>query len=394
MAEMCNEADFSIRAIFCYFVTDWLDKKNFSDIIGIVKVPGQICLKIFFITRQISDMKKADQKENSRNLRISQFLIKMSVIILAAGIVVFLWGSNVLFQKACIRRETPWPDLGKADEVEYEELIDAYNIKREINESIIISAEDGMKLAGNYYERKKEAPVVLFFHGLWSHSAVDGVAIYRITKEMNWNLLLVTSRAHDESGGTIATLGIRERYDCRDWAEWAADRFGENTPLFLMGISMSGAAVMMSSNLDLPDSVCGIIEDCGYISPMEMITLNAVEKLPRWFPEGIFKIFMEAGTRIYGHFSLYEADAGKALSETNVPILIIHGDKDCTAPVSMAYSLYHRCRSEKKLFIVHGADHAESYRTDPEKYKRTVSKFLKKYAAVYIQKKNMQNGIY
>ena len=45
-------------------------------------------------------MKKADQKENSRNLRISQFLIKMSVIILAAGIVVFLWGSNVLFQKA------------------------------------------------------------------------------------------------------------------------------------------------------------------------------------------------------------------------------------------------------------------------------------------------------
>lgn len=339
-------------------------------------------------------MKKADQKENSRNLRISQFLIKMSVIILAAGIVVFLWGSNVLFQKACIRRETPWPDLGKADEVEYEELIDAYNIKREINESIIISAEDGMKLAGNYYERKKEAPVVLFFHGLWSHSAVDGVAIYRITKEMNWNLLLVTSRAHDESGGTIATLGIRERYDCRDWAEWAADRFGENTPLFLMGISMSGAAVMMSSNLDLPDSVCGIIEDCGYISPMEMITLNAVEKLPRWFPEGIFKIFMEAGTRIYGHFSLYEADAGKALSETNVPILIIHGDKDCTAPVSMAYSLYHQCRSEKELFIVHGADHAESYRTDPEKYKRTVSKFLKKYAAVYIQKKNMQNGIY
>ena len=265
---------------------------------------------------------------------------------------------------------------------------------REINESIIISAEDGIKLAGNYYERKKEAPVVLFFHGLWSHSAVDGVAIYRITKEMNWNLLLVTSRAHDESGGTIATLGIRERYDCRDWAEWAADRFGENTPLFLMGISMSGAAVMMSSNLDLPDSVCGIIEDCGYISPMEMITLNAVEKLPRWFPEGIFKIFMEAGTRIYGHFSLYEADAGKALSETNVPILIIHGDKDCTAPVSMAYSLYHRCRSEKELFIVHGADHAESYRTDPEKYKRTVSKFLKKYAAVYIQKKNMQNGIY
>lgn len=339
-------------------------------------------------------MKQADQKENSRNLRISQFLIKMSVIILAAGIVVFLWESNVLFLKACIRRETPWPDLGKADEVEYEELIDAYNIKREINESIIISAEDGMKLAGNYYERKKEAPVVLFFHGLWSHSAVDGVAIYRITKEMNWNLLLVTSRAHDESGGTIATLGIRERYDCRDWAEWAADRFGENTPLFLMGISMSGAAVMMSSNLDLPDSVCGIIEDCGYISPMEMITLNAVEKLPRWFPEGIFKIFMEAGTRIYGHFSLYEADAGKALSETNVPILIIHGDKDCTAPVSMAYSLYHRCRSEKELFIVHGADHAESYRTDPEKYKRTVSKFLKKYAAVYIQKKNMQNGIY
>ena len=95
-------------------------------------------------------------------------------------------------------------------------------------------------------------------------------------------------------------------------------------------------------------------------------------------------------TAIFAISDMLAIGAGKALSETNVPILIIHGDKDCTAPVSMAYSLYHRCRSEKELFIVHGADHAESYRTDPEKYKRTVSKFLKKYAAVYIQKKNMQ----
>lgn len=62
----------------------------------------------------------------------------------------------------------------------------------------------------------------------------------------------------------------------------------------------------------------------------------------------------------------------------NVPILIIHGDKDNRAPLSMAYKIYDSCQGEKDLYIVSGATHKECYRTNPEKYEKIVSEFIEK----------------
>lgn len=44
-------------------------------------------------------------------------------------------------------------------------------------------AFDNTKLIGHYYEREKGAPLIVFFHGLWGHSYLDGVPIYRITQK-------------------------------------------------------------------------------------------------------------------------------------------------------------------------------------------------------------------
>ena len=55
-----------------------------------------------------------------------------------------------------------------------------------------------MKLVGHYFERKKNAPIIIFFHGLWSDSYVCGVPIYRITEEHEWNLLQRTRNANGQ----------------------------------------------------------------------------------------------------------------------------------------------------------------------------------------------------
>ena len=60
---------------------------------------------------------------------------------------------------------------------------------------------------------------------------MDGVPIYKIAQKEKWNVLLVSMRAHDESEGNIFTLGVKERYDCVNWANWAAKHFGRE--LFL-----------------------------------------------------------------------------------------------------------------------------------------------------------------
>ena len=70
-------------------------------------------------------------------------------------------------------------------------------------------------------------------------------------------------RAHDESEGEFSTLGVIEQYDCKAWANWAVERFGEEKSIFFMGVSTGASIAMMSSNLGLPKSVRGIIDDCG-----------------------------------------------------------------------------------------------------------------------------------
>lgn len=263
-----------------------------------------------------------------------------------------------------------------ADDDEYRILIDAYKIKNQSNETVMIQAFDNTKLIGHYYEREKGAPLIVFFHGLWGHSYLDGVPIYRITQKHNWNLLLCDLRAQGDSEGKFSTLGVLEKYDCLDWVEWAQNRFGDKNPIFLMGVSMGASIVMMSSDLELPDSVYGIIDDCGFTSTLDVIKQNNNKQISKYIPKNLFPTMLNVGTKIWGSFDLSDADACKALAHTDIPLLIIHGDEDMQAPLSMAYKLYDSCNGEKQLYIVHGADHSENYRKDPGGYEKIVTKFI------------------
>ena len=303
--------------------------------------------------------------------------ILIILLILSIGILTLLGISKYFFQKAYLRREIRWPDLGIADDWQYEILTEAYKIKNEPNRKITITASDGVQLVGHYYERKKNAPVIIFFHGFWGNCYTNSVPIYRITEEKEWNLLLVNLRAHNESGGDVSTLGVLERYDCRDWANWVDFEFGEQVPIFLMGISMGGAVAVMSSDLELPESVCGIIDDCGFTTSTKMLELNCKSHLPKGMPVEVFKIFANVGTKLWGEFNLKEADACKAVSQTKIPILIIHGDMDNLAPLYMAKEIYNSCKSSKEIYIVHGAGHAENYKKDPEGYEKIITTFIK-----------------
>ena len=60
------------------------------------------------------------------------------VIGFAICMVGVIFGSRLVFQRTCERRTTPWSDLGTADDDEYRILIDAYKIKNQSNETVMI----------------------------------------------------------------------------------------------------------------------------------------------------------------------------------------------------------------------------------------------------------------
>ena len=128
-------------------------------------------------------------------------------------------------------------------------------------EHVTILSRDGIKLFGKYYHIHDNAPLVLMFHGYKSPLAErDFEGGIQICLESKYNYLLVDQRSQGKSEGKVITFGIRERYDCLDWIHYANKRFGSKKRIFLYGISIGAATVLMTSDLELPDNVAGIVE--------------------------------------------------------------------------------------------------------------------------------------
>lgn len=51
---------------------------------------------------------------------------------------------------------------------------------------------------------------------------------------------------------------------------------------------MGASIVMMSSDLELPDSVYGIIDDCGFTSTLDVIKQNNNKQISKYIPKIYF----------------------------------------------------------------------------------------------------------
>ena len=239
---------------------------------------------------------------------------------------------------------------------------------------IFIESRDGITLSAKYYHGKKNAPVLIFFHGYRSSALRDGNGMLLFAQKMGYHLFLVDQRGHGKSDGKAITFGIKERYDCLDWIKYVNRRFGRDTKIALAGISMGAATVLMASALGLPENVKGIVADCPYSSPKEI--LKAVMKQMR-FPVNVTYTTVKLGAKIFGGFDVEEYSALEAMKYCKIPVLFIHGDEDYFVPCEMGKACYEACQSEtKKLVIVEGAAHGMSYCVDGALYERELTAFL------------------
>lgn len=138
-------------------------------------------------------------------------------------------------------------------------------------EEVFTQSADGLQLHGRYYETAPGAPVQILVHGYNGNPLRDFSGGLLFTLRFGYNVILIDQRAHGQSEGRCLTFGVRVREDCLAWIRYANARFGGETPIVLTGISMGAATVLMASELELPDNVVGIIADCGYSSPREII---------------------------------------------------------------------------------------------------------------------------
>lgn len=247
-----------------------------------------------------------------------------------------------------------------------------HQLKERPFEAVSVVSHDGLTLTGKYYHVKDNAPLDLCFHGYKSNSYTDFSGGSELSFRLEHNVLLVDQRAHGNSDGKTITFGILERQDLLRWVDYSIERFGANVKILLYGVSMGGATVLMASELPLSENVKGIVADCPYSSPLDII-LDVGKKtgIPRW----LIRPFSIMGARIFGGFDLTECDAKTAVMHTRVPILIIHGEIDGFVPPEMS----NIAQSNPQMitrYTFPNADHGISYLVDTERYHKIVTDFL------------------
>lgn len=308
----------------------------------------------------------------------------MTMLYLFAGFLLLLiliaWFSyRKAFYSPKLRKEDPYAlPKGEQYEKERQRMLSLIRQMDDIPyEAVTISAHDGTKLAARYYHVQDGAPLQIQFHGYRGTALRDFCGGNKLARESGQNTLVVDQRAHGRSGGTTITFGIQERMDCLCWAEYASQRFGSDTPIFLSGVSMGAATVLMASELELPANVVGIIADCPYSSPEAIIRKVCREDMH--LPPALAMSFVRLGARLFGHFDLKEASAVQAVENTSIPILLIHGEDDRFVPCDMSREIFDACSGDKTLITFPGAGHGLSYIVDTEYYSKVVSGFVSQY---------------
>ena len=241
------------------------------------------------------------------------------------------------------------------------------------HEEFSITSFDGLKLYGKFYEYKKGAPIELMFHGYRGTAERDLSGGVQRCFKLERSALIVNQRCSGKSEGNVISFGINERRDCHAWVDFMIEHFGPDVKIILTGISMGAATVLMAAGEPLPKNVIGVLADCGYNSPKDIIK-KVIKQIG--LPPCIGYFFVKLGARIYGHFDLEETSPEEALKKCTLPVIFIHGENDDFVPCEMSQKNYDACGSRKKIVTIKDAGHGLSYPVSPEQYLSELKEFF------------------
>ena len=313
----------------------------------------------------------------------------LGTVVAGAGVAAV---ANELIYRALIYADFTVPKaLGKAlsesNPIDGKETIRRQNIEwledYGYERHFIVNA-DGNRLTGYLMRPEKESNVYVFCSHGYRNKGKPEWCYYakHYVEELGINMFFVDHQGAGESEGKYVGFSSFESRDSLQWLEYMNETFGDGIEIFLHGISMGSATVMLMTGSDrLPENVRFTVADCGFTSALDEFTYKLENLgLPKY---PIIPIVCEYNRRRAGYDFGKDTNALEAVGRAKIPMLFFHGGSDKFVPTYMVNQLFDACSAPyKDKLIVDGADHAESYLIDKESCEKKIDGFIGKFIGV------------
>lgn len=240
-------------------------------------------------------------------------------------------------------------------------------------EDVYTESHDGLRLHAKFYAGREGAPTHILIHGYRSSALLDMGGALIDAVERGDNALLIDQRAHAGSQGKYLTFGYNESRDVLRWINYINERLGRDNPIVLQGLSMGGATVLLTTALELPENVKGVICDSAYTRNDDIIKfVMRRDHFPVWllFP------FLRLGGKLFVGYDICDCNPIEAAKKCKLPIYFIHGEEDLFVPFEMGMENHKSCPAKKWLFTLPDAGHGLCYLKDEAGYKKVFKEFI------------------
>lgn len=253
------------------------------------------------------------------------------------------------------------------------EWVDSMQQAGALRDTFIVN-DHGRRLHALYAPCRQAKGTVVLVHG-YTDCALRMMMLGQVYHDsLHFNILAPDHERHGQSEGDVIQMGWLDRLNTERWIDVATQLWPRNL-VYLHGISMGAATVMMCSGDQLPPAVRGIIEDCGYTSVWDEFAgeLQNQFRLPIHPLLDVASLLCQVR---YG-WNFRQASALDQVRRSTLPMLFIHGDSDDFVPTQMVYQLHGaKTHGYKQLWLAPGSGHAASFRDHPREYLEQVREFI------------------
>jgi len=210
-------------------------------------------------------------------------------------------------------------------------------------EEIQVPVDKDVTVGGRFYIRKKEAPIVLYFHGN-GEIVADYEDVAPLYVRAGINFLPVDYRGYGKSTGKpTVTAMMRDCHVIFDYVTTLLGDRGFSGPFILMGRSLGSASVLELVSC-YESRIQGLIVESGFAYAEPLLQLIGIDTKALGFRE-------DRGFRNVDKIRTFPK-----------PTLVIHAERDHIIPFSDGQALFESCPAPEKRFLkVAGANHNDIF---------------------------------